>query len=227
MDGVPIHGWKISTVRVQHIQDAMKNWTPEIVDIITDILVTSFDTAAQSVRAAEHECVYREGQVLVPRLKPDAKINDWMAQGASTPTVDKTYGQLQSPLKLSITEPGSFDTLSFVDDDSVRGGLGPSVVEIAVKAYGLSRRDLMVVLGRTRAPPPMICEFAGVVKAIGSEASARFQVGDRVCSWKCDGALCPSNVRIDSRHVYHLPNSMPLAIGAATPFSFMTAYYSL
>lgn len=210
------------------IQDAMKTWTQEIVHIITDILVTSFDIAMQSGQAAEREFVYREGQVLVPRLKPDSKIDDWMTRTASTPTVDlATYGQLESALKLSIKESGSINTLSLVDDDSVRGGLDPSAVEIAVKAYGLSRRDLIVALDQTKAPPPMVCEFAGVVKAIGSEATARFQVGDRVCSWKCDGALCPSNVRIDSRHVYHLPESMPLVIGAAIPFSFLTAYYSI
>lgn len=210
------------------VQDPMKTWTQEIVHIITDLLVTSFDRAMQSGQAAEREFVYRDSQVLVPRLKPDSKIDNWMTRTASTPTVDlATYGQLESALKLSIKEPGSTNTLSLVDDDSIRGGLDPSAVEIAVKAYGLSRKDLIVALGQTRDPPPMLCEFAGVVKAVGSEATTRFQVGDRVCSWRCDGSLCPTNVRIDSRHAYHLPESITLVIGAAIPFSFLTAYYSI
>lgn len=48
--------------------------------------------------------------------------------------------------------------------------------------------DTMNSLGQLEASSPIMREFAGIISAVGSEASTKFHVGDRVCAWSLDGA---------------------------------------
>ena len=197
------------------IQEAINSWPQEILHVIRDVLMRSFNTVSPTSEPLEREIAYRRGQVLVPRLIPCENMNNWMAR---TPIMD---------LATQEKPGGSHGTPFFGNGETSRACIDPSMVEIAVIAYGLKCRNLAITLGRMGPPTPPLFEFAGIVKAAGSEASAKFKVGDRVCSWKFEAEPHPTLICVDSEYVYHIPDTMPLEVGAAIPFSFMTAYYTL
>ena len=197
------------------IQDAINSWPQEILHIIRDILMRSFNTVSPTSEPFEREIAYRHGQVLIPRLISCENMNNWMAR---LPSMDPaTQGK-----------PGGPHGTPFLGNGESSGAsINPSMVQIAVIAYGLNCRNLAITLGRVGSPMPPLFEFAGIVKAAGSEASAKFKVGDRVCSWKFEAEPHPSLMSVDGEYVYHLPDTMPLEVGAVIPFSFMAAYYTL
>ena len=197
------------------IQEAINSWPQEILHVIRDILMRSFTTVSPTSEPLEHEIAYRHGQVLVPRLIPCENMNNWMAR---MPIMDlATQGKPRGP----------HETPFLGNGESSRACIDPSMVEIAVIAYGLNCRNLAITPSRVGPPTPPLFEFAGTVKAAGSEASAKFKVGNRVCSWKFEAEPHPTMISVDSEYVYHLPDTMPLEVGAAISFSFMTAYYTL
>lgn len=210
------------------VQEAIKSCLPEVLRTISDIFLASLGTVTQAGQLHEVEYAYRHGQVLIPRLIPDTKINTWMARAAGKSTVETTnYGQPQRPLKLRTVSRRPNERLYFVDDESINVPLDPTTVEIAIRAHGLNPRAIVSSQDQTETPPLVMCEFTGIVSKVGSMASTKFHVGDRVVAWSLDGASYASCARIDSENVSHLPDSISFEFGAAIPVPFMTAFYSL
>lgn len=215
------------------VQEALNDWMPELAHTITHLIWSIFETSMQVDQLAEAEYAYRDGQILIPRLIPDPNIDTWMVQAiGKSPAETSIYGQPERPLKLDVqaVQQGTIENLVFADDDSVLSelaSLGRSMIEILVKAHSLISGEVRNFLGKSKPTTPILRQYAGIVSAVGSEAHKTFQIGDRVCAWSRDGPSYPSCVRIDSNNAHRLPDSVPLAVGAAIPLSFMTAYHSL
>lgn len=210
------------------VQAAIRSWLSELLHIVTDILIGSFSQFRPAIQSNELEYVFRDGQVLIPRLIPDTQINNWITQVAGGFTVAKArHSQPYRPLRLSMKNSGSTDGIHFVDDEPTQTSLDSLDVEVEVRAHCLNTEDVVNSLDKTELSSLIIREFAGIISAVGSDISTEFHVGDRVCGWSSDSPPYANYVRVSSKQIARLPHSISFAIGAAMPVSFMTTYYSL
>ncbi|MCJ1245405.1 hypothetical protein MMC30_002609 [Trapelia coarctata] len=210
------------------VQEAVDRWSPKLLCTIADILLASFSSPKQDHRLQEAEYIYRDSQVLIPRLIPDNNLDTWIGRGPGNLAIEiGLYGEPGRPLKLGNSLSGSTESPYFVDDELLEGSMDPSAVEIAVKAHGLDPRDIATATGQSNPPTPILRELAGIVSAAGSKASRKFRVGDRVCALIYQAAPYASSARVDSESVFRLPDSLSLAMGAAIPVALTTAYHCL
>jgi myxalamid-type polyketide synthase MxaB len=129
----------------------------------------------------------------------------------------------EAPFKLVLPSPGLVENL--VLEPTVRIAPGPGQVEIATRAYGLSFRDVLTIVGAHHPSSIAIgTECAGVVTAIG-EGVTTIGIGDQVFALAPDGAA--SHVVTDARFVVPKPTWMTFEQGAATPLAFVIAWHLL
>ena len=209
------------------VQEVISSCLPELLDIIKDIVLTSFSNAENQLEETEY--AYRNGQVVIPRLISDTKINAWMTGGTGKSTVveSTSYGQYSRPLKLFMPDSGSKESAYVIDDESIRVPLGPLTVEIDIKVHGLNPGDFVNSSDQSGFSSMLVREFAGIVITVGSEADKIFCVGDRICGWSYDGVPYANHVRVNVQNISRLPDLMSLENGAAIPISFMSAYHGL
>ena len=210
------------------VQEATESHLPALLRIIKNIVLASFGTTSAVSGLVETEYVYRDGSLLIPRLVSDTKIRSSVARVSgrrSAGMID--YCNRQRPLKLRSRNTRSVEDYVFEDDESLSSDIASSEVEIAIKAHVLSRESLVNFSSQEKSSPPGFYKFAGIVKAVGLEASKKFQVGDRVCAWHHSEASYPSYIQVNITNVYQLPNHISLAAGAVFPVAYMTACYCL
>lgn len=105
-------------------------------------------------------------------------------------------------------------------------------VEVEVTATGLNFRDVMLclgllddaILGDGLTSGAVGFEFAGRVRAVGTEAGA-WQVGDLVMGFG-SGAFA-SHTCVPASNLARVPSQLDAAAAAAIPVAFVTAWYSL
>ena len=209
------------------VQDAIDGCLPPLLQTIIDIMSVSFKNSARAPALAETEYAFRDGQVLIPRLVPTTRIQRGMARDTSQSTVEmRAFLQPHSHLRLSMGATMPAESFFFVDDESMQRPLDSSTVEISVRAHHLSFVDA------TSAPASIgetarIRELSGIVSGLGHDAARKFQLGDRVCAWTYDGVVYANFARVEVNNVSHLPDSIPMTLGATIPIPFMTAYHAL
>ena len=210
------------------VQEAIESCLPRLLQVVMDLITTCFSNSTRDHSLVEAEYVYRDGQVLVPRLLHNSKISEWMAQEAKQSRVEsRLYLQPDCLISLNIDAAPSNESLRFVSDDSTQRPLDSSTVEIAVRAHSLSLADLTRSLDSAVGSMPVVRELSGIVSALGSSASDRFRVGDRVCAWSYDGPSYANYARVEGNRVSCLSDSITFALGATIPVTFMTAYYAV
>ncbi|MET9293112.1 SDR family NAD(P)-dependent oxidoreductase [Streptomyces sp. NPDC003077] len=134
--------------------------------------------------------------------------------------------------RLDVTDPGDLTSLAPVPSPDDDAELAPTEVRVAVRAAGIGFRDVLTALGRFADDrphhaddrPPLGGELAGVVTAVGAEASG-FAVGDRVMGLAA-GTFGPSAVT-DHRLLVRIPADLTFAQAAGVPVAFLTALHSL
>ena len=107
---------------------------------------------------------------------------------------------------------------------------GPGQLLVQVKACGLNRADILQRLGHYPAPKGVPAdipglEFAGRVAKCGNEATL-FSPGDPVMGITAGGAMA-THILVHEREAIAVPSGMDLAVAAAIPEVFMTAYDAL
>lgn len=189
------------------------------------VLAAAFGSSAES-SLAETEYAYQDGQILIPRLMPDNRINDMVTGMNKTPKAESTlFKQSQRSLRLHVGKPGLLDSLVFVDDRRVLEKLRDDELEIEIDAFGVNFKDVFIALGQMKATTPMGGECSGVVTAIGSHCRSRFRVGDRVCAWYATAYA--NHARARASNTSCIPSSMSFVTAASMPVIFLTAYYGL
>lgn len=209
------------------IQQCCASECPRLIEVISNILLTSFCSIQEAEEGIiENDYAYRDGQLFVPRLIPDIKINSRVATVHEEPQIDMLrFIQYDRPLKLSVQKPGLLDSLVFVDDEIPQMSLNPEELEFQVAACGVNFKDVFIALGQMKASSRMVGECAGVITAVGSDIQDRFSVGERVCAF----AATPyaSRARVRGTDVHRIPMLMDFPTAASIPVVFGTAYYSL
>ena len=197
-----------------------------LIDVVSNILFKSFGPMPNSDECSESEYIYRNDQILVPRLIPDPKLNRLMATLESKQTVEfGLFHQSSRALKLHVATPGLLDSLLFVDDTAVQEPIGPNDVEICVQACGVNFKDVFVALGQLKPLTRMGGESSGIVTNVGTNFQSTFHTGDRVCGF--NGTPCASRARVAGSSLCLMPNSMSYAVGASVTAVFATAVLCL
>ncbi len=126
-----------------------------------------------------------------------------------------------------ISEYGGTDVLKVVERDAPT--VGPTQIQVEVKAVGVNFADVMSRLGQYPHCPEPPCvtayEFAGVVTDVGADAK-RFSVGDRVAGVTREGAAAEL-VSIEEDDAIAIPDRFSFVEGAAVPITYATAYAAL
>lgn len=196
------------------------------IEAIGDVFTRSFLSVVDNPCFGETEYVYKDGQVLIPRLIPQYDIGSMIEIGTqSSKTGLELFHQPDRPLKLHIESPGLLDSLVFNDDTEIRTPLAHDELEIHVEACGINFKDVFIALGRMRPTDRMAGECAGYVVSVGSSLHTLFKVGNRVCAW--NATPYASRARVSGTDAYSLPDSIAYTTGASIPVVFLTAYYSL
>ncbi|KAF5552317.1 polyketide synthase [Fusarium phyllophilum] len=199
--------------------------SPEVAGhVVAEVLRKCFWPETHCEKSLEPEIAYENGQLLIPRVLPDATFLKWARSSWHDSTMTQTVTALYQgdrALKLEVATPGLLSSLRFVDGD-LMPELGSDQIEVKPGAYGVNYRDVCVALGQMHSNAQMVGEFAGVVVAVGPDMEDSFQVGDRVMGF---GAQPYSNLsRINGYHAHKTPDWMSTTTAASIPYVYVTAY---
>ena len=200
-------------------------------DIGKDLSVVSHAIAEvfrRSINGDEEiEYLYRESQLLIPRLFPDRQINEVLAQVGKSQVEDVLYLRSKGPLKLELDSFKFQNGFCFVDGSSASDLPIRAEVEVEALAHSFDLRHIDQIKGRIKCPVPIICEFAGLVRAIDSQAQTTVERGDAVIGWNLFGPAYVSHPHTELCNVTRVPRNWSLSIAAAMILPLMAGYYSL
>ena len=153
-----------------------------IIKAISEVLTASFGSVSTKPNTLETEYAFQGDRLYIPRLIPDAQINQVVTGHRRASKPDLTlFHRPHHSLKLHVEKPGLLASLIFQNFTSKR--LQEDEVEIEVRAFGINFRDVLIALGQMKDSSIMVGECAGVVPAVDTNCQSRFRVGDRVCAW--------------------------------------------
>lgn len=206
------------------VQDSISGSVDGLIRAIEKIVESSLSDSNGA--AKELEYIYRNHQVLIPRLLQNSNINKRIQQAnGKTALQVQPFHQENRTLKLHVQKPGFLDSLSFVEDKSLEVPLLDSQIEVQVEACGINFKDVLIALGQINKDYSMTAEFSGTVTRVGLGHQSSFQVGDRVCGM--GGSPYASTIRLDARRASRIPSSISFELAASIPVVFATAYYGL
>ncbi len=173
----------------------------------------------------ETEYVYKDGLMLIPRLKTDVQLKDYIRKINGEPIQADFFHQDDRCLRLHYEAPEKLHGLRFVDSPDASQPIQPWEIEIQCRAFGVNLEPTPVALSEMKETRQTMGECAGTVTRIGSELKDRYEIGDRVCGW--GNISYASRNRVRWNNANHLPTVVSFAVGASIPVAFLTAYYAL
>ena len=206
-----------------YICDATNDNSESIGSAVSRVADASFGTPIPNY-SIEAEYLLLNDKIFIRRLKFDQRCYQWLQERSDTQCSLQDFNQPDRPLRMCLDSLQEGSSIKFVDDTTLHKPLRSDEIEIHAEAYGINR----LAQGHRKpqeSSPGVIGECAGIVTAVGAEAMRYYRIGDRVCGL---GEPPFSNrMRLQIASAAHLPLSIPFAIGAAIPVSFVTAYYVL
>jgi NADPH:quinone reductase-like Zn-dependent oxidoreductase len=217
---------EVGSASIQYIdvQDTISTVNDNLIDNIVSIVLATEHDEAYISRSIEPEYIYRDGELLIPRLIPSTSFSHF-AVNSEEHMEEVLYRDANRPVKLHIETPGLLDSMIFVEDPTATQPLGEEEIEIETRAFGINFKDVYIALGQMRHTDTMVGEISGVVTRAGSAVGSSFQVGQKVFAWH--SAPFASHARIHISRAGPLPEGLTFAEGASMPVVFMTAYYAL
>ena len=217
---------KGDTMLVTFDLDAHRPLSGEAVaEKIFAVLSANFGRENVGLTDIDTEYVERNGMTMIPRIIEDKNLTSFVASNTESPVPEnQPYCQRGHPLRAEIKIPGLLDTIQFVEDDRISGGLPAGSVEIEVKASGFNFRDVMSAMGQIEAYP-LGCECSGVISAVGQSVQG-LKAGDHVIANVKGGCFC-NIVRAAAEEVELVPQAVSFEIAASLPIVYFTAYYAV
>ncbi|KAL3449661.1 hypothetical protein BJX65DRAFT_305685 [Aspergillus insuetus] len=225
----PVAGQEMEEAHIVSLgyQDTLSAEETTIYNAVIEVLHRSFIHGGSGESSVDHEYIYRDGQLLVPRFEHDTAANQWLTAKITGENITTTaaFHSAAQPLELHFTTPGLFDSAVFVPVPEAAGTLAPDEISVKVYVHAVNALDVSIALGRAEPTATMMGEFSGVVVEVGDECWDIYKPGDRVCGW---GAKPYTNTAVVKRHLVHqLDESIPFTEGASVPVAFLTAMYAL
>ena len=206
-------GLQFVTIYLEDHKDS-RAWASQIIKII--------GSASHDERSQELEYMEKNGTLCINRVH-EAKLLNERVHAATNLTLNRQELSVGPSIALKVVNPGSLESMRFIEDARHSSDLGPNDVEIVVKSVGINFRDLLVVLGRSSADT-VGCECSGIITRIGENCTT-LRPGDHVCAatFGCVQTL----VQCDFHLVASIPSGMPFSQAATLPITAVTALYSL
>lgn len=190
---------------------------------VSKVFQGSFDP---NITASEIDMEYaeRKGILYIPRIVKDDKMNHFVAQETQVRRREvQFFAQEDRPLRMTISNPGSLDSLVFIDDFAQATPLGSDEIQVEVMAIGLNFKDVMIAIGQLPSVN-LGQECSGIVSAVGNNVS-EFAVDDRV-SITTVGTFS-TYARCPATSAHKMAEDMTFEVASTIPVVFCTAYYSL
>ena len=210
--------------------------------VLLDLDITAADSALElaaqliqkrfasssAQQLGELEYKYKGGHLLIPRLLPDSATDAWMARSlAEAQLVKSPINQTERALKMQTDQPGWLEESKFIEHDDCAGPIDDADIEIAVRAFSVTRQDAEAAAGHSKATSDLLGQASGVVTAVGKQAAEKFQVGDRVVCISCKTSFT-NLTRANSSLAAVLPASVQtFEDGCTFASSCLTAYLGL
>ena len=227
----PETGLITGLARTARVEDqALKFVTLEFKDgcvnvpcLIADLVRISF-YGDPALRTKELEYLYKDGQLLIPRLFSNEKVG--LSQSVGVEFHSEPFRRRDRPLRLCDEALGFAHGLCFCDDEYIRAALlQPSEIEIEVVVQAVVPSQVTPFQENDALSTSKAAECAGIITRVGSHLKTNFEVGDRVCAW---GKMpLASYIRMSGTSVCRVPATMPFAEAAKIPIATLTTYYSL
>ena len=167
---------------------------------------------------------FRQGRLLIPRLKPLAELDHWMQQSITKQQEIIHFQQDDRTLELTTGESG-LENLCFVDRPMSNPADRDYQIRVQPLAFGVDMEQALIGSGRVRTSKQIFNEFAGVVAAVHPEFRDRYRPGDRVCGWGEFAFASQMITTID--RLIALPSSVSYTQAAVLPHAFLTAWQAL
>ncbi|EDO04615.1 hypothetical protein SS1G_07098 [Sclerotinia sclerotiorum 1980 UF-70] len=167
--------------------------------------------------------IYRDGNIFIPRLKPNRKYQ--MGSLSDVPTRSVLFHQTEKVIQPQRCRSKYDATFHFTATRLPKAKLNPGNTEVKVEAWSVSTEDLLAGFGNSQpeSEHPIVGGFAGTVIVVGNQSC--WKVGDQICGWS--KTVFANSVRINADDVCRYPKSMSLGEAASIPTTFMMAFYAL
>ncbi|KAF7879371.1 hypothetical protein EAF04_000567 [Stromatinia cepivora] len=187
---------------------------------INSILNASFFRENSSI---DKDYIYRDGKILIPRLKPSRKYQ--MASLPDSTFQSVLYHQAQKIIQPLRGECTNSATFQFTATNLPKATLNPGDIEVKVGAWSVSTEDLLAGFGNSQPESghSIVGGFAGTVIAAGHQDY--WKIGDQICGWS--KTVFANNIRVNADDVCRYPKSMSLGEAACIPTTFMMAFHAL
>jgi NADPH:quinone reductase-like Zn-dependent oxidoreductase len=190
---------------------------------ILEVFDNTFGPKADA--SCELEFAERNGQFFTPRIVNDFEMNEYVHRQMRGSTLETTlYEQEDRPLQMAIAAQGDFETLHFVDQ-STNCPLPDDEIEVAVKAIGMTFRDVDIAMGKVDSVD-FGSECSGVVTKLGRTVS-NLAVGDRVAAISISHGTYSTYTRTKAAYTLQLSDILSFEQAASIPVSYCTAHYGL
>ena len=212
-------GLNLVTLRIQQSLDTVP------VDVDQKIFEILQNRFFAPTTICETDYVYKNGLMMVPRLKTDVQMKKYIRKANGEPMQAEFFHQDDRSLKLDYDASEKSHGLRFVDCQDSCQPIHPCEIEIQCQAFGVNPGQTPMALSEMKGMRQTMGECAGRVTQIGSELCDRYEIGDRVCGW--GRVSYASRNRVRGNNAHHLPPELSFAVGASIPVAFLTAYYAL
>lgn len=211
---------RFMTLDVQHDMENLGETSPRFLIAITDIIKRSFLSPSILNKDVEREYVYRNGEVLIPRVQAFLNADDWVARATRKNETHSTpFYQPGKTLCLLSDQQNGLQQHLFTEKHLLHDRGDGTFVEIRVEAFTIHEGSRLVAHGLLEASSTLT-EFVGTVTATGSDVTI-VRTGDRVCAW---ASCTPANfIRTPANNVCVLPDGVPTTTGASIPIDGATA----
>jgi NADPH:quinone reductase-like Zn-dependent oxidoreductase/SAM-dependent methyltransferase len=191
-------------------------------NIISEVSKTAFDDES-SIKEVEY--IARDSVITIGRAVRDITTDNALRSLVSKQLREKPWGDGPA-LKLSVSQPGSLETLHFVEDYSYAEGLGSHEIEIEAKAWGLTSHVLNIALGHLDTRTENFgTDCVGIIKRLGSKCSTSLRPGDRVAM--VSPGCMRKYPRADEACVLKIPDSLSFEDAASVILPGFTACHSV
>ena len=206
---------KLTTLDVQSNTSPATNWA---IEKVLGLL--------RRDASVETEYMERDGILHVPRIMPDAAVNDFRhAEEEGLEPVVKGLHETEAQVQLRAERLGTLQSLMWCETEVGEATLHAGNVEVEVMAVGVNFKDVAITMGIVPDNEYNIgFECAGVVKRLGPEVT-KLRVGDRVCMLKAGSYVNRVRVTVDRCHV--IPVSMSFEEAATIPSVYLCSLYAM
>nr|ALQ32756.1 putative polyketide synthase [Fusarium aywerte] len=153
----------------------------EIKDTHSMSICKVFESAfASETQSKEVEYIDRNGIITTGRAIQDMANDSSLRSLVSMQLQNKPWSKGPA-LKLTTSNPGSMDSLQYIEDELYTSDLDPHEIEIEAQAWSLTNRDLEIALGRPNTRTEKFgTDCSGFVIRVGSQCDTLLRPGDRV-----------------------------------------------